>query len=230
MTSLLDRSSRRGGPSPTIGGLPQVNLLPPEIRAARALYRVKRMLLMGLAGVLVLVAAGYGVASLRVIAAEDELAEAQEVFATLTDRKEEYAEVPVVLNRLRALESAREVGFSTEILWTPYFDAIFVVMPQEVWISSIEASGVTPMQSAPEVVDPLQDPSVMTLKFTGRSLTVPKASEWLEKLNSIPGFSHAWVSSVETAEDDEDGVYYVVQSSVQVDASAFEHRFVEGEE
>ncbi len=230
MTSLLDRSSRRAEPGPAAGGLPQVNLLPPEIRAARALHRVKRMLVIVLAGVLVLVAVGYGVASLRVLAAEDELAEAQEVFSTLTERKQEFAEVPVVLNRLRALESAREVGFSTEILWTPYFDAIFVVMPEDVWISSIEASGATPMQAAPEVVDPLQDPSAMTLRFTGRSLTVPKAGDWIEKLNSIPGFSGAWVSSVTTAEDDEDGVYYEVQSSVQVDASAFEQRFVEGEE
>lgn len=229
MTSLLGRSSRGAASGPPIGSLPQVNLLPPEIRAARALQAVKRVLIMALALVLVLVVAGYGAASLRVLAAEDELSEAQDEFARLTAAQDEYAEVPVVLNRLRALENAQTLGFSTEILWTPYFDAIFAVMPQDVWISSIVAAGETPMQAAAETVDPLQAPSVMTLSFTGRSLTIPKTADWIVQLNSIPGFADAWVSSIATAEDEEDGVYYEVQSSVQVDSSAFANRFVEEE-
>ena len=54
MSTTVD-APRQGAQGPDVGarhGLPQVNLLPPEVRAARALAVVKRWLAVGLVGVL----------------------------------------------------------------------------------------------------------------------------------------------------------------------------------
>jgi len=225
MTSTLERSAR----SPQAGllgpALAQVNLLPPEIRASRALGRVKRGLAFGLVAVLVLAALGYAAAVLRVGSARDQLAIAEADGAQLTEDQQQYAEVPVVLGQLASLDGAREQGFSTEITWKPYLGAILAVMPAGVSLSSIDIVGATPMLASAVPTDPLQAPSVTRIAFAGRSATVPDTGGWIDALNSIPGFSDAWVASVTVAEDESSGVYYSVSSSVQVTDLAYADRF-----
>lgn len=228
MSILLDpRGSRTDGTERVPAGLPQVNLLSPETRAARAFAGVKRLLVGGLVVVVAFVGVGFGIANAQATRAERDLADSQADTTRLTAQQKKYAEVPTVLNRLNSLSSAREQGFSTDVLWTPYLYAIFAVMPQGVRISSFEVSGATPMLAASAPVDALQGPSVQMVKFSGRSATIPDAAAWVDALNSIPGFQDAWVSSAQIGQNESDGVFYEVQSSVQVNTEAFSHRFAQ---
>lgn len=229
MTSTLERSDRSLQTGVLGAALPQVNLLPPEIRAFRALGRIKRGLAFGLVAVLLLAALAYLWAMLQVSSASRELADSQADTVRLTDQQQQYAEVPVVLGQLNTLRTAREQGFSTEIEWTPYLKAIFAVMPEGVSISSIVVSGATPMLAPAPASDPLQAPSVTRIEFTGRSATLPDTGGWVDALNSIPGFSDAWVSSATVAEDENYGVHYEVVSSVQVSDLAYTNRFASEE-
>ncbi|NMR20165.1 fimbrial assembly protein [Cellulomonas fimi] len=228
MTFTLERGARTATPkNMSLGqGLPQVNLLPPEVRAARALSGTKRRLALVLVVVFLLVAVAYAGALMQAGAAKGELTKAQEQTAELTAQQAQYAEVPVVLGRLDELESARELGFSTEIPWSPYVKAVLATMPEGVLLSNINVTSATPMLAPAAPLDPLQAPSVSRVDFMARSTTLVASGAWIDALNSIPGFADAWVSSVAVAEDETYGPHYEVTASVQVDESAYTNRFV----
>lgn len=204
---------------------PQVNLLPPEVRAARTLRVVKRWLGISLVFVVVLLAGVFGLSLLRLGIAETELAAAQADTATLQNEEKKYAEVPAVLTALEAAETVRELGMSTEVSWKPYLDAVTAVLPAEVSLKTITYTGATPETPAATPASPLLKPSVGVLQFSGRSLTLPDTAAMIDALNSVPGFSDAWVTAAAITEAD-GTVFYEVESSVQVTDVAYAHRFV----
>ena len=208
--------------------LPQVNLLPPEIRAARGLSVLKRWLGVSLAGTVALCAIAYAGSVVSASMAAKELTAEQEVTSELQVEEQKYAEVPRVLNALATVRLAREAGMATEVQWRAYLDAITAVLPHDV---SIESFSVTPASTAAAVgsIDPLRGPSVGEIQFNGRAATTPDVASWVDSLNSIPGFESAWVTS-STIAATESTTYYTVDGSVQYTDAAFANRFdaVEG--
>jgi len=222
MSPLLSRSSGSQG---LTGGLPQVNLLPPEIEEARGLRVVKRWLGISLVVVLVVIAGLYGWAVLAQQDAEGELALVQDETERLLQEQVRYAEVPVVLATLRNSEDALWLATSTEVLWAPYLRAIAASAPDDVSLDSLAYSGASPLEPPQGPMHPLQRPHVGTLTFTARSLTLPDTAAWVDALNAVPGFADAWFSDASVTEQEE-SVYYVVNASVQVTAEAWAQRFV----
>jgi len=205
-------------------GLPQVNLLPPEVRAARSLAVVKRWLGLGLAAVLALVAISYVGATFVRSSAESDLADAQSETQRLEQEQTKYAEVPKVLGDIKLVGDARLSGTSTEVMWRPYLDAVAAVLPANVSLESFNVTAATPLDGPVAPNDPLQGPSVGSIAFTGRSTTIPDTSAWIDALASVPGFSDPWVSSVAVTQED-DSIFYTVSSTVQLTDAAYAHRF-----
>lgn len=227
MTSLLERTAKPAakGSVTNPNALAQVNLLPPGIRARRALGRTKRLLAFGLIAVLLVVVVAYVGALAQLGLANSRLSDAQAETAQLTQQQAKYAEVPQVLGELQRATEAQELGFSTDVEWTPYIFAVFAVMPADVKLTSFEMSGATPMLAPEVATDPLQAPSVSRLAFTAHSKTLPDTAAWIDGLNSVPGFGDAWVSEATIAEDDEKNVYYEITGTVQVNETAYSNRF-----
>ena len=211
--------------------LPQVNLLPPEVRAARGLSRTKRLLGLLLVLVLVLLAAGYAFALLARASADEELADAQDQTAHWQAEAAKYAEVPEVLDALQGLDDARSVGMATDVEWRPYLDAIATVLPEGATIQKLTVTMSSPMEAATVVDNPLAGVSLGQLAFSTSVDTVPDTAAWVDALNGIPGFADAWVSSAQTA-DEGGSVRYTVESTVNVSVSALSARFLttDGEE
>ncbi|HQY33848.1 fimbrial assembly protein [Actinotalea sp.] len=213
--------------------LPQVNLLPPEIRASRTLRALKRVLGLALVGVVALIVAVYAVVSLQLDGARGELADAQDETARLIAAQQEYAEVPQVLGALEDATTARRLGSSSEILWEPYLTALMTTAPAGVVYTWIDYTGTTPSVALEASTSPLQASSVGTLSFVGRSEKLPDAAAWIESLEGVEGFQDAYVSSVLLGEGSSGStaglVYYETTGTVQVSASAFAARFVEEE-
>jgi len=225
MSAVLERGAASTVTLSPTTSLPQVNLLPPGVRAKAALSRLKRVLVLVLVGVAALLALGYALAQMRLSAAQSELSDAQAETARLTQQQSQYSEAPRVLGEVNRLQQARTQGFSTEVLWTPYLGAIAAVMPPGVVLTSIQMTGATPMQAPPGPADVLQGPSVGQLAFTGRSATLIDTAGWIDALNSVPGFADAWVSNATVAADDDGVPYYEITSTVQVTDLAYSGRF-----
>ncbi|MEP7763987.1 fimbrial assembly protein [Sanguibacter sp. 25GB23B1] len=231
MTSVLAKASPK--PRSSGGNLgaperPQVDLLPPEVRAGRGLQRIKRWLALSLVLAVVVAGLGYGWAHLTDQAANDHLAQAQDDAAGLAREKAKYAEVPVVLSAIEDVTLARTFGLSTEVAWTPYVSAIAAVLPAGVSIDSFAVTQGSPLSPALMAGDPLSDAGLGSIVFSARSLTIPDASAWLAALDSIPGFMDPTLQSASIT-DEEGTVYYSVTSTIQIDVSALTHRFLEGE-
>ena len=217
----------KGGSNQQLGApsLPQVNLLPPEVAAARNLSRIKAWLGVALLMTVVLAAAGFGAALLDGNAAAAELESAQRDGARLQADQAKYAEVPKVLGALADAKAARFVGMSTEVTWTGYLSAISATLPPNVSIDNFSVHGGTPMTLAPAPATALQAPSLYTITFAARSKTIPDSAAWADALNSVPGFADAWISSASVTGQGA-ATYYQVAASVQVNSVALANRFV----
>lgn len=209
--------------------LPQVNLLPPEVQAARGLVNIKRWLGLSLVFVMVMAALAYGFSVLEAQRTQDELVDAQQENARLVQEQTKYAEVPQVLNELQRAENARALGLGADVVWKPYFDAIAAVLPTGVSIDTFTVTQATPWSSGQTVSDPLVRPALGSVIFTVRTSTLPDDAAWLDALNSIPGFGDAtFASAVLTQTEGEP--YYAVSSSVQIQEPALSLRFLHTEE
>lgn len=206
---------------------PQVNLLPPEFRSKRALGKVKARLAMLVLLVVLVAAVGYVYAAFEQRAAAQDLAAKQQQVADLQAEAQQYAVVPQIKGQIANAQSALEVGTSTEVLWKPYIQAIQAVAPTGWQLETFATQMPTPLGDGGVATDPLVIPGVGSISFNGRADTVPDVAAWLDALNAIPGFSGATLTSASVTDDN--GVsYYETATTVQVDASAFAERFVEG--
>ncbi len=229
MTSLLDRptkskSTKAKAPQSIITGLPQVNLLPPEVRAARGLQSIKRWLVIALLAVLVLCALVWLLAQTIAANAQSDLETAQAETARLTQEQAKYAEVPRVQAQLAQAERARQIAGSTDVVWKPYIDAITAVLPEGASIDSFIVAGATPMEGAAAPANLLQAPSIGNLTFAARSVTVPDVAALMDALDSIPGFADSFVTAVTITETEGFGVYYKIDGSVQIQPSVLSGR------
>lgn len=227
MTTTADRSRTRSA-SPSLLGvtLPQVNLLPPEVRAARGLRVVQRWLAVALVVTLLLCVGAFGLSMLTAGMAASDLEAAQARTVELQTETGKYAEVPQVLDALAASTAGRQLGMSTEVRWKSYLDAVTAVLPENVSIESMTMTGATPLSPAVAPADILQPVSAGQLEISGRTATLPDTAAWIDSLNSVPGFVDARVSSA--AVSGEDGtVYYTVAASVQYTALAYSNRFAD---
>ncbi|OZB47241.1 MAG: fimbrial assembly protein, partial [Cellulomonas sp. 14-74-6] len=178
--------------APTSRILPQVNLLPPEVRAARGLRQTKRWLAVSLILVLIVCVVAYGFALAARGLANAELGKAEAVTTRLQSEQTKYKEVPQVLGALDAATTARRLGMSTDVQWKSYIDAIAAVLPDGVSIEQFTATGASPSRGTVGAAVPstgaLEATGVGSIAFTARSLGVPNTAAWINALNAVPGF------------------------------------------
>jgi Tfp pilus assembly protein PilN len=203
---------------------PQVNLLPPEIRARRVLGRVKMSLGVVLLVVVLLAVAGYFGSSAVERSAAKDLAGKQSDVEVLVAEQAKYAEVPLLKAQLSAAKTARTLGMSTEVLWKGYLGAIQTVTPTDVTISSLTTELPNPVLARSASAAPLNAPSLGSISFVGQARALPDLSTWMEALNGIPGLADATFATA--ALIDTDGVvYYDISTTVQVNGTAVASRF-----
>ncbi len=211
--------------------MPQVNLLPPDVRSRRAMGGVRIRALLVVVAVVAVLAVIIVSSLFSLTNAEADVAEKEARVVALQSEMTQYAEVPKVKSQLAGTLTAREFGMSNEFMWAEYFQAIQSVAPEGWTLTDFSAVLPTPMEDAQGNANPLAQPSVAVISFTGRAATVPDVAEWLEGMATITGFSDPLVSTSEIAEE-EGVVYYETMATVQVNIAAFHNRFtaVEGEE
>lgn len=229
MTAVVDKPRGEKVPRPAETLWPQVNLLPPEVTAARGLRTVKRWLLLALVGVLVICGTAYGFALTVKSTAETELLTAQNDTVALQAEVVQYAEVPRVQNLLSDGQLARAQALGDEVLWSSYLGAIAVTLPGDVRLESFSATGRTPMADLAVSSDVLVDSGVGRVVMIARTPVIPDAAAWVDALNALPGLADTKVNTATIAEND-GTVFYRTTVTVEVTADALAQRFGDGAE
>ena len=203
-----------------ISVLPQVNLLPPEIRAKRAAGVAKRWLAIAVLTALAVVALGTLFAMQLRGTAEDDLAKAQIATEDLLAEQMTYAEVTPMLAALANQRLARSLMYSTEVEWADYLTAFEAVMPPSTSIATAAVTRIDPGTT----LGPLTEPAIAVLTFTGATATVPDQIAWVDALNSLTGFTDARVT-VSSVAGDETVRVYEYTAEVRVTLAAASPRF-----
>lgn len=194
MTTLLDRRKGAGpkgaAPRASAPTLPQINLLPSEIREARGVRALRVYLLGALAVVVAIIGAAYVVTMGQASSAQDDLVAEQTRTTTLLTEKATYAEVPVVLDQLQRATEGLALASSTEILWKDYLDAIVAVTPEGTIISNVAVEAAGPIDEGPTALDPLQDVAPARVTISAFSVTRPDSALWMQSLEGITGLDN----------------------------------------
>ena len=204
--------------------LPQVNLLPPEVKAARGLARTKRWLAVVILLAVIASAGLVGKAMLDQQDAEDQLAQAKAEEDRLNLQKAQYADVPIVLTALERANTARALGMSTEFYWRPYLDAIGFVRPDGWRIEEMKTVCATPLLLPPAPVDVLTEQGACVITFTAQAAVVPDLSAWVRALETVPNFVDASLQDA-MLKDDQGTPMYQVTGTVVLSQDAYVERY-----
>jgi Tfp pilus assembly protein PilN len=204
-----------------IGGAPRVDLLPQSIRDAHRQSKLRRKLLVGLAGVTVVVVLGAVGALQFSAAAEAQLETERAETLNLLTQRGEFADLIAVQERLELGAAAQTVGASPEIDWSGYLRELQTTLPGGVELTAVTLDSASPVQVYEQSTGPLQGPRVATLTFTAISDSLPDVPVWLDRLGTLPAFVDAVPNSVTR----DDGGSYLVNITMHIGADAFTGRF-----
>ena len=190
-TSVLTRLRRPlgvpHGPKSGIGSVPQVSLLPAEVRLAGSAAHHRRRLIAAVV-VAVVLAGGGVIAATRVEdAAQARLDLATKQSAIVTGQLAKFDDVRALEQRIAAGEAAAEVGGATTIDWDRRIGDIEADKPVGYTVIGIDASGASPIAEYPQgstIVEPRRAATVvMTLRTASVGSEFPV---WLSRLRALP--------------------------------------------
>ncbi|MBB2969041.1 hypothetical protein [Leifsonia aquatica] len=205
-----------------VGGEPRVSLMPPEVLVGRRAKRMRRSLLWGVLGVVLLVLAAVGGTAALGFRAQLDLAAAQAHTAELLAEQTRFREVRTVQDQVTLVEAAQQVGASTEIDWKDYLQKVQATLPADVTLATVTIDSATPLATYAQPTVPLQGSRVATLTFQASSPTLPVVPTWLKSLATLPGFADATPGSVTL---DPTTATYAVDITMHINETAFDRRF-----
>ena len=175
--------------------VPRVNLLPPEILAARRF----RHLQLGLAAGLVAVAAVCGAATVwadgGVSSAQADLDATRADGVRLAQQQARYAEVPKALAELDTVRAVREEALGTDVAWYTFLSDLALQTPPDTSLVSVTISMTGRSTAAPSTV-PLAPSGLGSVRVTGQARRYVDVAAWLDAVNEVHGLAG---SSFETA-------------------------------
>ncbi|MEL4320546.1 hypothetical protein WJX64_16150 [Leifsonia sp. YIM 134122] len=170
-----------------IGGLPSVDLMPPEVRAQKAGKILRGRLGLGVALVAVVTVAGVALATVAAINAEISHAAAQATTVGLLAQQNQYAAARAAQQGIQTGHEAQRVIGGTEVDWQSYLASATAALPAGTVMSEFSIDSATPMVAYPQSADPLQTARVATLRLVGTSAVFGAVPDMLDNLAKIPG-------------------------------------------
>jgi len=189
-----------------VGGRPQVNLLPEDLRAARRMRRTRRVMTGFVVASMVVAAAGCGGAFLYERHAADQLSAAQRQADSLLSAQSSFAGVTSVRRALTSSAAAQRAAAVRMIDWESYMDQLAQRLPAGLTIGSISVDSTGP-SSTPAGGAPAATPApvafsgayVATVTVHVVTAHLSAVQSWLASLTSLKGYVDASPGAVTTA-------------------------------
>lgn len=175
------------GPKAGIGGLPQVSLLPAEVRLAGSAAHHRRRLVAAVVVALVVAGAGIALASNVEQGADGRLAQATAQSAVLGTQLAKFDDVRALQQRIARGDAALEVGGATTIDWDQQIRDIEADKPAGYTVTGIDASGASPLIDFAQGSTLVEQRRAATVILTLRTGTVgDEFSAWLQQIRTLP--------------------------------------------
>ncbi|GAB2465373.1 hypothetical protein HD599_000132 [Conyzicola lurida] len=204
-----------------LGASPRVNLLPPEVADRKRDASIRRSVVFGIIGAVLISAAGYGFASWKSIETSDKLAVAQEETTSLLAQQNEFAEVRNLAQQKATIDEALIVGASTEIDWKSYYEKIMASLPAGMVLDSFVADSKAPVEGIAAVTAPTQADRDATISFSMETPNFGDVDVWLKSLKTLPGYVDATASGIAL---DLNG-FYVASVTLNISSGAYSNRY-----
>jgi hypothetical protein len=189
-------SARSKEPNLVLGASPRANLLPAEVGDRKRGASIRRSVVLGVIGAVVISGAGYAYASWLSIESAMKLSAAQDETTNLLAQQNEFADVRNLAQLRAAIDDALIVGASTEIDWKSYYEQIVTTLPGDVALDSFVAEASSPIGDLPIATAPTQAPRNAMINFTVSTPQFGSIDAWLKAIKTLPGYLDATASGI----------------------------------
>lgn len=208
------------------GGVPRVDLMPPEVAQGRRDARTRRTLGSLVLLVLALTAAGAIVASWWAGQAQQRLTDARNETLRLQQERLAYSEVTQLQSRIDAIIDQRQALAAGEVLWQDTVDPLLGIVIADGGVAQqVQIVGSAPGAEPLGVTGPLRQPRVASVTLEVQTPELPDGPGWLRSLASNPMVADASIDSI--VGDPEAG--YSTRITINVGENAYSGRFIEEE-
>jgi Tfp pilus assembly protein PilN len=206
----------------SLGQLPRVNLLPPEIEQARRFKKVQLGLGAGVLGAVAVVGALTVLATASVGTAQEDLDASKAEGVTLQGQVAKYADVPVVAAKVDAAQAQLALAMGQEVRWSYFLNDLSLTVPGKVWLTSVNVVQNVDTASVPAVVSgagtTYLTPGIASVTFAGTAYKHSDVASWLDALARQKGVSQPYFTNSTKQEiAGEDAVTFASQATVTDD-------------
>ena len=181
------------------GASPRVDLLPPEVADRKKGAALRRAIVMGVVGALVISAGAYAFASWQSIQAAGRLADAQAETSSLLGQQAEFAEVRKLSTQGKTISDARMTGALTEINWNAFYREVLPTLPPDVVIGGFVVVTSSPIREYVGTSVPTVDDPAAQVGFAVLSPNLESLAAWLVNLKTFPGYEQATMTPANLA-------------------------------
>lgn len=168
--------------------MPQINLLPPELRARR---RGRRLIAIGtVAGVVVLGFLGIVLLIQRntISNEEEELRNLQDQAAELRTQVAELQEFGALKDEIDRKEGVLATALTNDVAWSKFLNDLSLIIPDDSWLTNLSLSA-----AAGEA--PSGEQSFGTVSFQGFVFDFPGLAGWLTRTSQIDGLTFLYLNN-----------------------------------
>jgi len=198
-----------------LGASPRVDLLPPEVAERKRGAAVKRSVVMGVVGAIVLSAGAYAFASWQAVEASMAYDQAQTETNSLLAQQNEFAAVRTLTTQLATVNDAQQIGAMTEINWNDFYGRVVPTLPADLSIDSFAVESSSPTVDISPSTAPGQGAHVARATFNAITGNLASAQSWVVNLKNLPEYGGALATSITR----EEGFYRVTVFLLITDAA-----------
>lgn len=195
--------------------VPQVSLLPTEIRGAGRAQRTRGLLAVGVVAAALLTAAAVTVASGVSADATARSTAATSRLSAASAQLAKFKDVQALQQRIAAGDAAVRVGGATAIDWQRYLGLLTADMPTGFTVTTVQTDAATSAGDYTQGATPLDRPRAATVVLTTATPSIVELPVWLRKLKSVPAYADA-TPNVSTSESG-----YTVQVTIHLTTAAY---------
>lgn len=203
------------------GASPRVDLLPPEVADRKRGAALRRSIILGVVGALVISGGAYAFASWRAIEAAGQYDAARAETATLLLEQNTYAAASSLSDELSTVTDAQQAGALTEIDWNAFYARVASTLPAGMEIQSYSTTSDTPTLDLPGSTGPWPSTRVASADFVVSTPDLAAAQTWVMALKTLPEYGGAMATSINRGE----GTGYTVNVTLDLTETVRTGRF-----